>query len=134
MAKQSVDNKTQELDLPFQWDKIKEMETVIKQIRFRADELCRLRGYAENDLNKLINEGINYAGTTWKDGKYLYLVYPADESGKRVRQYVGSDNDVCQKELDKLDRGQKVLKVKREISELESKMSTVLYYLSMCVR
>ena len=134
MAKQAGDTSTKELEIPFIWDRKTTFEELIKKLQFKVDELYRLRCYAENDMQALIQQGINYAGTTWKDGKYLYLVYPADQSGKRVRQYVGSDEKECQAALDKLDRGQKVLKFEREIANLNGKLSGINYYIEMCFR
>ena len=43
------------------------------------------------EIDQLREAGMVNASEWWKDDKYLYLVFPTDDNGKRVRQYVGSD-------------------------------------------
>jgi len=45
----------------------------------------------EQEIQVLDRKTLQDASEWWKDGKYLYLVYPADKSGNRKREYIGSD-------------------------------------------
>lgn len=45
----------------------------------------------ERDMRSLQAKGLSYANTHWRDGKYLYLLYPSKVGEPRRREYVGAD-------------------------------------------
>ena len=91
MAKQTVDKSTKEMHLVTTWDK---KEDALKKV---AEVIKKLQGleieYNEKKeaLATVEAAGYNYAGTTYKAGKYLYLVYPSVDGQDRRREYVGAD-------------------------------------------
>jgi len=45
----------------------------------------------EAEIEKLEGQDMFFAREWWKDGKYLYLVFPQEANGNRKRVYVGSN-------------------------------------------
>jgi len=128
MAKQAVDRSTQELILGEKWDMYERVKSDISNLLLDMEELYRVWLYYKKDLADLKAQGINYAGTTWKNGKYLYLVYPDEGNGRR-REYIGADEEKCKAALDALDRGIKYDQKVRELNGLEAKMQR--YYFAI---
>lgn len=51
----------------------------------------------DQQLSTLKEQGLIYAGTWMKAGKYMYLIYPSDGFGYRKREYIGSDPEAILK-------------------------------------
>lgn len=70
-----------------------------------------------------------FAREWWKDGKYLYHVFPQDGNGKRKRLYVGCDALAVQIARAKVERWQRhrdmSMRLEMAISELVSYQATV---------
>ncbi|MDQ1817803.1 hypothetical protein RBA41_31330 [Massilia sp. CCM 9210] len=56
-------------------------------IESHAERLAKLT----TEMAALEKEGLIYASSTLRDGKYFYLVYPSKKMEKRKREYVGTD-------------------------------------------
>lgn len=78
------------------------------------------------DLKK---QGLIYAGTWWKDGKYLYLVYPSDGFGSRKRQYIGAEQEKIDEANAGIGRGQKFNEAKARMLRLRDQLNTIQYHL-----
>lgn len=53
----------------------------------------QLAAHQRAELARLDAAGRIYATPHWRDGRYLYLIYPTDGAGSRRREYVGADPD-----------------------------------------
>lgn len=85
-----------------------------------------------NDLQRHLDElerlGVVEAKPHWRDGKYLYLIYPMKD-GERKREYIGADQDKIDDALAKIGRVQERDKLQDEIAQLQSNLSTVRQYI-----
>lgn len=129
MAKQAIDKKTQEMPLQAPWPAKDEALRIMEAIKLDMSELERQRTYLLRDMAELESQGIEFFGTTWKDGKYLYKLYPSTAGEARRRVYVGADEATCKQELDKLERYNKHASLKRDVQRLESKLEGSLQYM-----
>lgn len=134
MAKQAVDKVTKEIELAREWEKVSAAKTQIGQIGGMLD------GY-EKEWNRLLQRksglealGVDWAGTWMKDDRFLYLVYPVDENGKRARVYVGADKDKQEAALGKLQRGQEVDEIKKALARIERMVDNIQYELNHILR
>lgn len=125
MAKQSVDKKTAELPLDEEWKELSALLSKMQSLAEYLDGLKERRNKSKRMMLELENQGIDYAGTHYKDGRYLYLVYPYGEDGSRKRTYIGADPVKVKAALDKLERGRKYDQLKREIRVIEGKISEI---------
>lgn len=134
MAKQAADKTTQELPSMWVWEKLEDVQISLDLIKKRLDIEYGSWVKVKKEMRDLEQAGLNYAGTTWKDGKYLYLVYPVDESGHRRRDYVGANSKRIKEEIAKLERGKAYDELKARLQSLESKMSSAKYYADQVIR
>jgi hypothetical protein len=65
-------------------EKLNSIETSLKALESSIAKI-------EQEIQVLDRKDLSYASEWWKDGKYLYLVYPPDKSGHRKREYIGSE-------------------------------------------
>lgn len=98
-------------------------------------ELKRIE-FAHNALNeqikKLVKQGIVNASPHWKDGKYLVLVHPDGAFTKKVegkdvayrkREYIGLESDKTVEALAKLERHSEWVKLTNERDRLQNRIS-----------
>jgi hypothetical protein len=128
MARQKVDTVTKEMPLVQQWQKVLDA-------REQITEVINLLDYLNQEYNKLMTRhdeliaaGVDYAGTWFKDDKFLYLVYPDKGEGRR-RVYVGADQTKQNEALDRLRRGREVDEIKQKIQKLTGKVDHIQYKL-----
>lgn len=60
-------------------------------VKSALDQLHLTVAQMEQEVTSLEGQEMFYASEWWKDGKYLYLVFPSDRDGKRERRYIGCD-------------------------------------------
>src|SRR4051812_33994220 len=105
MAKQAVDKVTKEMHLVTPWakkeDALKKVAEIVKKLQGLEVEFNEKK----QALAEVEAMGYNYAGTTYKAGKYLYLVYPSVDGQDRRREYVGANPQKITEAMAKLDRG-----------------------------
>lgn len=63
----------------------------LRQLGALAHRLESERKALERELKELERRGLSEARPHWREGEYLYLVYPVQADGSRRREYVGSD-------------------------------------------
>lgn len=81
------------------------IEQVLSQIR---EKINRLKAEIEKDemtMETLREQGLIYAGTWMKAGKYMYLIFPSDGFGYRERRYIGADPAKIKEAMDGIERG-----------------------------
>jgi len=72
--------------------------------------------------------GIVEATPYYRDGKYLYLIYPM-VNGERKREYIGGDPEKIQDALDKIERKDRYNQVCSLLAEIEITESKVRNHL-----
>jgi len=71
-----------------------------------------------------------YATEWWKDEKYLYLVFPTDQDGKRKRQYIGCDQQKITEARQKITRWQNHQDQQKELRRLQLALASSEYDLT----
>lgn len=89
------------------------IEQVISAISDQVRQLQDAIQIEQHNMNQLDKAGIKYAGTWWKDGKYLYLIGSSDGFGYRKREYIGADPEKIKAAMESLKRGELFLKAKQ---------------------
>ncbi|MES2552799.1 MAG: hypothetical protein V4588_03950 [Pseudomonadota bacterium] len=134
MAKQAIDKATKEMHLVTTWDRkedaLKKVAEVIKKLQGLEIEYNEKKT-ALADVEAM---GYDYAGTTYRAGKYLYLVYPSVNGQERRRKYIGADPEKITQAMAMLNRGVLRDKLKREITSLESRVQSVGYNLDRALQ
>jgi len=129
MAKQAVDKVTKEIALDFTWEDADKALELMKSLHSEIDKMRTRRDVTIADMASLETAGIEYFGTTYKDGKYLYKLYPSTAGEARRRVYVGADEEAIKTEMAKLERYHQHARLKRQLDEYEAKMSRLVYTL-----
>lgn len=133
MAKQAVDKSTKDMELVSAWEPITECREKIAALLKELDRYeAEWNGYM-SVCRQLEAAGVDWAGTWYKDGKFLYLVYP-DKGEGRNRVYVGADKDKQQEALAKLERGEQLDRTKMQIRQLERDIDNIRSNLNNALR
>lgn len=129
MAKQLVDVSTKEITLDTPWPLMDDMETKMDLIQEKMRLLRERYNRVQAEMTELQGQGLIYAGTTFKAGKYLYLVYPAKDGEPRKRVYIGQEQDKVQEALAGVERGQKYLECEKYLEQLKTSARVASYYI-----
>lgn len=105
------------------------IEQLLNHIENQVHALKRQIQTEEDCMEDLKKKGLIYAGTWWKDGKYLYLVYPSDGFGSRKRQYIGAEQEKINEANEGISRGQKYNEAKARMLRLRDQLNTIQYHL-----
>lgn len=105
------------------------IEQLLQHIENQVQSLKRQIQTEEDCMADLKKQGLIYAGTWWKDGKYLYLVYPSDGFGSRKRQYIGAEQEKIDEANAGIGRGQKFNEAKARMLRLRDQLNTIQYHL-----
>jgi len=128
MAKQAIDVKTKELELPTAWPEKEQLKKLLFEIGCMLDNLERERSDLLARMAELEAEGIEFFGVTYKDGKYMYKLYPSTVGEERKRVYVGADPAAIDTELKKLERFNTHAGLLRTVQDYERKLQSCHYY------
>lgn len=103
--KDATDKATRELAMPRAWDYVTNIESAMLQVGTEARKIEAAYFETVDRMEELKRLGLIYAGTHYKAGKYLYLVYPVQEDGSRERVYIGADPEKIAAALAGIERG-----------------------------
>jgi len=102
---------------------------VVSEVEALADELPALIAAQkaalqvnEQEMEALSNTGLIYAHEHWRQGKYLYLIYPTDANGNRKREYIGCDPSRIQAARDGIQRAKDYDRLSEEKRRIESRL------------
>lgn len=87
----------------------------------RLAALCAEIEQTEARMRTLAEQGLVRAVPDWRTGRkgeYLTLVYPAEESGKCPRKYIGRDPAKVKEALDGLDRAEEYDRLQRRLCDI----------------
>lgn len=134
MAKQVVDTKTKEMPLESQWDAMDKLEKRIDNLTHALKRIRKEWNTVNDGMLKLESQGLIYAGTHYKAGKYLYLVYPSKDGEARKREYVGQDEAKIKAALEGIERARSYDSLSVRKQRLEHSCSAMNMYLDSVVR
>lgn len=98
-------------------DTIEEVLELLKEeIASKREEYNR----TQLRMDSLKMMGLIYAGTHYKAGKYLYLVYPVADDGSRERRYIGADPEKIAEALAGIERGREYSYLRVRMEQMES--------------
>ncbi len=72
-------------------------------------------------LAELKTAGLIYATSHWREGKYLYLIYP-QRDGRRTRKYIGSDPKRIADAQAGIQRAAEFDRLSAEVRAIESRL------------
>jgi hypothetical protein len=128
--KDARDPGTQELGLPRSWGAMKDIELTMKQIKDTSSKIEAAYFETIDRMEELKQLGLIYAGTHYKAGKYLYLVYPVQDDGSRERKYIGADPERIAEALAGIERGIEYRRLEERKRQLEHRAHQCWTYLS----
>lgn len=134
MAKQLVDTKTKEMPLESQWDAMDKLEERIDNLTYALKRIRKEWNIVNDGMLELESKGLIYAGTHYKAGKYLYLVYPSKGGESRKREYVGQDEAKIKVALEGIERARKYDALSVRKQGLEHACNTMHIYLDSVFR
>lgn len=136
MAK-STAVETKELPLSIQCEALDELAKRLVDAQVQVSKWQNKMNELHARSLELKDAGLIYAGTHYRDGVYLYLVYPVDASGKRKKVYIGADKRKQMTALEGIERAKEYDRVQRSIKRMEDllnecgwQMNSVLRYLN----
>ncbi len=110
--KQANDTQTRDL--------VDELSPAVK-IEKRMETLEIIRHNNEAEMQRLKEDGLCNASEHWRQGKYLYLIYPSQD-GERKREYVGADPARIAEAKRHRENEVKYQRLKQENREIETKL------------
>jgi len=108
------------------------MENIDELLATIAANVQRIRASIEierGEMIKLQEAGLIYAGTWYKNKKYLYLVHPDRDGQGRQREYIGADEAKVNEALAGIERAKKYDKCAARKEWLERQLGSVAYQL-----
>jgi hypothetical protein len=90
-------------------------------------------GDLQKRMVQLSEAGLIYAAPHWREGKYLYLVHPVTNGGKRKREYIGTDQTKIEEAKAALERARQYDALEAKSRELARQLSEGLRYLQDAV-
>lgn len=132
--KDSKDPGTMELAMDTRWPAAINIESALWQIKTKLEE--RQKQYNEVKAMMEVKKamGLIYAGTHYKAGKYLYLIYPTNSNGDRQRVYVGADEGKIKEALNGIERGVEYKRLETRLQKLERDAHECHNYLAIAHR
>ena len=101
-------------------------DLIAEQIR----ALLEKRDTLKVEIQELEDAGIADATPHYREGKYLYLIYPTHSDGSRKREYIGVKPEAVQEALAKVERFKVHATKSGELKDLESKLGSAEHELS----
>lgn len=105
---------------------------MIDKVSVGIENLQRRERDLENQINRLRNLGWVDAKPHYRDGKYLYLIYPM-VNGERRREYIGADQNKIQDALDAIERKSEIENLENRLADISSAISQTKYFLAKAI-
>ena len=121
-------------------DHTTDAEDLADRIRAEASKLPELieslaRKYREilTRMHELKRAGLIYAKPYYRQGKYLYLIYPMKD-GQRRREYIGADPEKIQEALQAINRVHEYEALSSKLARTEGCLSQGQLQLNQLIR
>lgn len=118
--KDARDPGTMKLDIGAKWPMMDGIEQAVIQLQAELGKKREEYNRISSRMAELKVLGLIYAGTHYKAGKYLYLVYPTSDDGSRERRYIGADPERIAKATAGIERGREYSALKVRVERMES--------------
>lgn len=93
-------------------------QTDADQIRALANVLDARAEQLRREIAELERLGIHNATYYYRDGRYLYVNWNDEATGRRVRSYIGTDPAKCQRAIADIDRYRQRARLLQELQQL----------------
>jgi hypothetical protein len=113
-------------------DQVADPVTMLDKIETAVRSLMNRQAELENEIYRLRRLGVVDAKPHYRDGKYLYLIYPMVD-GERKREYIGADPEKIQEALDKIERKDQIADLENKLAIITTAISSTKYYLSQAI-
>lgn len=117
--KDARDPGTMELGIEAKWTTMEGIEGALIQLQAELGRKREEYNRVQLRMDSLKMQGLIYAGTHYKAGKYLYLVYPVSDDGRRERVYIGADPVKIAEALAGIERGKEYEALRLRIERME---------------
>lgn len=105
------------------------MITRTKWLQHVLMDRIQLIAHNRQQMASLENQRI-YATPHMRAGKYLYLIYPTNKDGSRVREYIGADKNRIKEALIKVENAKHYDRLAAQNQRTESELSECMWRLS----
>jgi len=116
-----------------------DVEDLADRMRAEASKLPELieslsRNYREitTRMNELKRAGLIYAKPHYRQGRYLYLIYPMKD-GERRREYIGADPEKIQEALQAINWVHEYEALSNKLARTEGAFSKAQYELDQLI-
>lgn len=91
-----------------------------KKLGQLIDKATGERKSIERNMRALKAKGLIYASPHWRDGRYLYLLYPLVNGEPRRREYIGADPERIEAAQQAIERAQQYDTLNQRLSSLDA--------------
>lgn len=99
----------------------KTTDQLVNAISTALDDLTDKISRIDDEIVALLKAGMVEGSPHYRDGKYLYLVYPTKEDGSRFREYVGCDPQRIADALERVERFKRWIYLRKLRDDLKEK-------------
>lgn len=96
--------------------------TAVQQIDNSGQQLAALYSELRRQEKILLKAGVIHARTVMKQGKYLYLVFPAVDGKAKTTKYIGVDPEAIAQAKAAITRGLKLIEIQAAIKDIELRL------------
>ncbi len=111
-------------------DKMRAEAHIVPQL---IESLCSRYREILTRMHELERAGIIYAKPHYRQGKYLYLIYPMKD-GERRREYIGADPQKINEALQAVNRVHEYEALSRKLAQTEGCLSQGQSQLNLLIR
>ena len=102
----------------------------IRSIQEAINPLLDERVDLIHQIAEIIEAGYTEAHASYREGQYLYLIYPTPRNGeKRRREYVGNKPEKVKAALEKIARYDRLQELARQLDNVERRIKTAKNHL-----
>lgn len=94
-----------------------------KKLGQLIDKATGERKSIERNMRALKAKGLIYASPHWRDGRYLYLLYPLVNGKPRRREYIGADPERIEAAQQAIERARQYDTLNQRLSSLDAAIS-----------
>lgn len=109
------------------------MEQKIKYILTGLEGLNVAAEQLRTEISHLEKAGYCNATEWWKDGKYLYLIYPTDAHGNRKREYIGACSRAVNEARARINRYALLTDARARLRVIENKQHDTRYHFDRAI-
>jgi hypothetical protein len=99
---------------------ITKLPSSIKKLVQCVEKAAEERKNIERSMRTLKAKGLIYASPHWRDGRYLYMLYPLVNGEPRRREYIGADPERIRAAQQGMERAQQYDMLSQRLNSLDA--------------